>query len=113
MKLSHFSTSLKLTIGMGTLIASTVFNGCNSTTTTTVVNNMVSSLVGTVSTDANKDVWTTISTELRTSEYGLASLNLPIVDPNTGVVYGLIHILPTVLQVQQRPVFREANLQYR
>jgi hypothetical protein len=58
--------------------------------------NGTSSISASVSTSASGDLMATISTSLDTSAYGLAELNIPVVDPKTSEEYGVINITPTV-----------------
>ncbi|MDR3607714.1 MAG: hypothetical protein P4M08_10075 [Oligoflexia bacterium] len=69
------------------------FSGCNNNSTTGMLNSVSAS----ISTSSTGDLIATIVTGLDTSSYGLAELNIPVVDPkNPSIQYGVINITPTV-----------------
>jgi hypothetical protein len=96
MKFGH-STSAKAIACLGTAGMLAAFTGCNSSSSTSSVSGMLSSISGSITTDSNSDLWASISADLNTSDYGVAALNIPVVDPNSPTTeYGTINIAPTI-----------------
>lgn len=66
-------------------------SGCNS------VNNTLASLSGTATTDSSGNLWASISADMSVTDYGLAELNIPVVDPNNPLIeYGSLTVSPVV-----------------
>jgi hypothetical protein len=85
----------KVALSVSAASAIAIFgSSCNSTTS---VSGLLSAMNATVTTATNGDLVASVSAQLDTSDYGVAELNVNVIDPsNPALTYGTVNITPTV-----------------